>query len=65
MTLPAATTPTAADRQQILYDVPSAAAVCSVSVRTMWALIKDGRVPTVKIGRRTLIRRADLEALAA
>jgi excisionase family DNA binding protein len=45
----------------LLYDIPAAAEQLSVSARVLERLIKDGKVDTVKIGRRRLV---PAEALA-
>lgn len=47
----------------ITYTLPEAARICGLSVRTLYNLHDDGRLPFVKIGNRTLIRRSDLVAL--
>lgn len=49
----------------IVVSVRHAAALMSISERTMWELIKRGEIPTVRLGHRVLVARADLEALAA
>lgn len=47
----------------IAYTIKQAAAVCGISRTTLYGLIKAGELTPVKIGVRTLIRHADLEAL--
>lgn len=47
----------------IAYTVQQAAVVCGLSRTTLYGLIKTGELTPVKIGVRTLIRHADLEAL--
>lgn len=42
--------------------VPEAARLTSLSLRKINYLIADGTIPSVKVGRRRLIRVADLEA---
>jgi len=49
--------------QRLAYGVPEAASMIGVSVRTVFDLIKDGRLKAVKIGGRRLVRREALEAL--
>ncbi len=46
-------------------DVETSARILSVSPRTVWSLIRRGVIRPVRIGRRTLLRVADLRALAA
>jgi excisionase family DNA binding protein len=48
----------------ILLRVETAAVLLGIGRTKMYALIKRGRIPTVRIGRRTLIHRADLERFA-
>jgi len=43
--------------------VKTACKLVGVGNTTMWALIKDGRVKTVRIGRRRLVIYASLETL--
>lgn len=47
----------------IAYTVKQAAAACGISRTTLYSLIKAGELTPIKIGVRTLIRHADLEAL--
>lgn len=47
----------------IAYTVQQAAVACGLSRTTLYGLIKTGELTPVKIGVRTLIRHADLEAL--
>lgn len=50
----------------LLVDSDTAADLCGVSRTTWWALHSSGRCPMpVKLGRRTLWRRAELEAWTA
>jgi len=50
----------------LLVDSDTAADLCGVSRTTWWALHSSGRCPApVKLGRRTLWRRAELEAWTA
>lgn len=48
----------------ILLRVETAAVLLGIGRTKVYALIKRGRIPTVRIGRRTLIHRADLERFA-
>ncbi|WP_439514845.1 helix-turn-helix domain-containing protein [Oceanibaculum nanhaiense] len=45
------------------YSVAAAARLLGVSVSTVRALIRDGTLPAVKPGRRTVILAWDLKAL--
>jgi excisionase family DNA binding protein len=48
-----------------LLDVNEAATMLHISVRYVRALLSRGDLPVVRLGRRTLVRRADLEAVIA
>lgn len=48
-----------------LLDVKEAATMLHVSVRYVRVLLARGDLPVVRLGRRTLVRRADLEAVIA
>lgn len=48
---------------KVLISVPDAASMLSLSRRGVEILIGSGELPSVKIGRRRLIRRADIDAL--
>ena len=50
--------------QKILMTSDEAAALISVSERTLWDLTKEGRIPCVWIGTLKRYRRAALEAWA-
>lgn len=43
-----------------LTTVPEAAELLTVSESTVWRLIRDGRLPVVRIGRSTRVRETDL-----
>lgn len=45
-----------------LLSVPDAAAYLSIGKRTMEGLLRDGEVLKVRIGARTLVDQADLDA---
>jgi hypothetical protein len=47
-----------------LYDVPGAADQLSLSQANTWALIKAGRLRTVKVDGRTLVTAAELDRFA-
>jgi excisionase family DNA binding protein len=49
--------------QRIAYSIAEAARMSSLSVRSLRYLLRSGRLGYVKVGRRILIRHADLEAL--
>lgn len=48
---------------KIAYTIKEASTACGLGRTTIYGLIKAGELSPVKIGVRTLIRRADLEAL--
>ncbi|MFA7584924.1 MAG: helix-turn-helix domain-containing protein [Novosphingobium sp.] len=48
---------------KIAYTIKEASAACGISRTTIYGLIKDGELAPVKIGARTLIAHADIEAL--
>ncbi len=48
---------------KIAYTMKEATAATGISRTTLYALMKAGELIPVKIGVRTLIRHADLEAL--
>jgi len=49
----------------ILVTVAQARQIINVGNTKLYELIKEGRINTVNVGRSTLVRYADLEALAA
>jgi excisionase family DNA binding protein len=49
----------------VLLSVPEAAAALGIGRTLLWELIRRGEVPNVRLGRRVLVARSDLEALAA
>ena len=53
----------AANDNLMAYGVKEAAAAMCVSKATVWEWIRQGRVRSVKIGGRTLIRREELVRL--
>lgn len=46
-----------------LMSVPEAAVYLGVGQRTLWQRIKEGHLPAVRLGRRTLIDQQDLDHL--
>lgn len=50
--------------EPLTYGVDSAAVALDISVRTVWNLIEQKKLRTVRIGRRTLIPASDVRALA-
>lgn len=46
---------------RLLHPIPDAAAVLGISRTTLYELIADGEINTVKIGRRTLVTQDELE----
>lgn len=62
--MPARTkTPTAPRPDAITYGLKDASAVSGLSIRTLYNLNERGELPFIKVGSRTLVRRADLERL--
>jgi len=51
--------------EPLTYSIAEAAAVLSVSRRTVSNAIRDGQIPAVRIGGRVLISRAVLAAMFA
>lgn len=51
--------------EPLFLSVPAGARRLGIGQTTAWGLIKDRKLPTVRIGRRTLIPVAGLEAFAA
>lgn len=45
----------------MLVPVPTAARQLSLGPTKTWQLIRDGKLPVVRVGRRTFVRREDLE----
>ena len=50
---------------RLSYSMSEAARAVGLSQATMFRLVKDGKLETVKIGSRTLVTRAELERLLA
>jgi excisionase family DNA binding protein len=50
--------------QAILASIPDAQRALGIGRSTAYRLIEDGKLETVKIGRRTLIRVSSIRALA-
>ena len=50
---------------KLAYSVREAADICGVSRTTLYTFLGSEQLPSVKIGARTLVRRADLEAWLA
>ena len=48
-----------------LYDVEGAAKLLSISVWTVRAAVRDGRLKPVRIGRRVLLEEAELSRFIA
>ena len=51
--------------ENILASIPEATRMLSVGRSTLYRLISDGKLQTVKIGRRTLIRMDSIQSLAS
>ena len=52
----------AAAPEPLLHTVPEAARMLSISAGTAWMLIRKGELPSVRLGHRVLIPRAELLA---
>jgi excisionase family DNA binding protein len=50
---------------QRLASVPAAAAALGVSTKTVWRILRAGKLPCVRIGGRTMVAVADLDAFIA
>lgn len=50
---------------RLAYSVPEASAAIGVGKTKLYALIKQGVLPSTLIGKRRIIRATDLEALIA
>ena len=48
----------------LLYSIPDCCRLLSIGRTTAYVLIQSGKLETVKIGRRTLIKRQSVYALA-
>ena len=48
----------------LLHGVPAVAKALGIGLTYTWALIKDGKIKTVLLGRRRLVRDQDLQAFA-
>jgi excisionase family DNA binding protein len=51
------------DANRVLYSFKEAASVLAISQRSLYLYLERKLIPSVKIGSRRLIRRADLERL--
>lgn len=49
--------------EKLSYTINEAAAASGIGRTKIYELVRSGELPLVKIGARTLIRRADLEAM--
>ncbi len=47
------------------FSVPEAAHMCGVSRATLYRLLKEGKITSIKIGNRRLIRDDQINALLA
>ncbi len=48
----------------LLISVPEAARLLGIGATLAWELVRLGRIPSIKLGRRVLVPRAGLELLA-
>lgn len=53
----------ATNDEPILLTVSDAAHLCSISTKHMYRVLRDGTIPSVKLGKRVLVPRRALEAL--
>ena len=51
--------------ERLLYSGAEAARLLSISVQTLWRMVRSGEIQTVKVRGSTRYRRADLLKLAA
>ena len=51
----------AEDLERLLVSVPTAALAIGVSSRWLWREISDGHLRTIRLGRRVMVDRRDLE----
>lgn len=49
--------------ERIAYSIAEAAHVAGIGRTKLYELINDGELPLIKVGSRSLIRRAELEAM--
>jgi len=50
---------------QRLASMPATAATLGVSTKTVWRILRAGKLPCVRIGGRTMVSIADLDAFIA
>jgi excisionase family DNA binding protein len=50
---------------QRLASLPATAATLGVSTKTLWRILRAGKLPCVRIGGRTMISVADVDAFVA
>jgi excisionase family DNA binding protein len=50
--------------KSLMLTVTEAAKLLRISERTAWRRVKDGQIPTVRLGGRVLVPRSQLEAIA-
>jgi excisionase family DNA binding protein len=58
-------TPSACPATTLLHGIPAVAKALGIGETYTWALIKDGKIKSVLLGRRRLVRDQDLQAFAA
>lgn len=49
--------------ERLAYSINEAARILSLGRTSIYALIKEGRLETVKLGRRTLVKAVSIRAL--
>lgn len=50
------------EQSRLLLSMPEGAHRLSISPRALWQLLKNGRIPAVRVGRRVLVDPRDLTA---
>jgi excisionase family DNA binding protein len=55
---------THAETAPLLRSIKATASRLGLGVSTVWKLIAQGRLETIKIGRRTLVKETSIEKLA-
>jgi excisionase family DNA binding protein len=55
----------AVDEPRVAYSIAETARALGVGRTSVKGFIRDGKLPVVRLGRRTLVRPADLDALVA
>jgi excisionase family DNA binding protein len=51
------------DIKRRAYSIPEAAQICGVSRATLYRLLKEGKISTIKLGARRLVPEASIDTL--